>query len=176
MLHSKYISNLSFAQSGYAEINITGIGGGADAERLQFERQVLAGLRLPRVARLYDGGTTPGGQPYLVMEYVAGMPLDAYCDRHDLPLPARMALFLQVCDSVSAAHGQLVVHCDLKPANVLVGADGVPVLLDFGVARLLGDASANPGLRMYTPVYAGFIDYCSNEEEALTYIADLAGK
>lgn len=133
---------------------LKGVADPAHAERLQFERQVLAGLRLPNVARLYDGGTTPGGQPYLVMEYVAGMPLDAYCDRHDLPLPARIALYLQVCDSVSAAHGQLVVHCDLKPANVLVGADGVPVLLDFGVARLLGDASANPGLRMYTPVYA----------------------
>lgn len=133
---------------------LKGVADPAHAERLQFERQVLAGLRLPNVARLYDGGTTPGGQPYLVMEYVAGMPLDAYCDRHDLPLAARLALFLQVCDSVSAAHGQLVVHCDLKPANVLVGADGVPVLLDFGVARLLGEASANPGLRMYTPVYA----------------------
>lgn len=133
---------------------LKGVADPAHAERLQFERQVLAGLRLPNVARLYDGGTTPGGQPYLVMEYVEGIPLDAYCDRHDLALTTRLALFLQVCDSVSAAHGQLVVHCDLKPANVLVGEDGVPVLLDFGVARLLGDASAKPGLRMYTPVYA----------------------
>lgn len=133
---------------------LKGVADVGQSERLQFERQVLAGLQLPNVARLYDGGTTPGGQPYLVMEYVAGIPLDAWCERNELSLAARIALFLQVCDSVRAAHEQLVVHCDLKPANVLVGTDGVPVLLDFGVARLLGDAGDASSLRMYTPAYA----------------------
>lgn len=133
---------------------LKGVADPAHAERLQFERQVLAGLQLPNVARLYDGGTTPGGQPYLVMEYVRGLPLDAWCERNDLSISARIALFLLVCDTVRAAHEQLVVHCDLKPANVLVEADGTPVLLDFGVARLLGDAQATAGPRLYTPAYA----------------------
>ncbi len=133
---------------------LKGVANAGQAERLQFERQVLASLQLPNIARLYDGGTTPGGHPYLVMEFVRGMPLDAYCEHHDLTLQARISLFLQICDTVHAAHERLVVHCDLKPANVLVAEDGTPVLLDFGVARLLGDAPASSNLRLYTPAYA----------------------
>lgn len=133
---------------------LKGVANAAQAERLQFERQVLADLQLPNIARLYDGGSTPGGHPYLVMEFVRGIPLDAYCARHALGLPARIALFLQVCDTVRAAHERLVVHCDLKPANVLVAEDGVPVLLDFGVARLLEDVPAASNMRLYTPTYA----------------------
>ena len=133
---------------------LKGVANAGQGERLQFERQVLASLQLPNIARLYDGGTTPGGHPYLVMEFVRGMPLDAYCEHHDLTLQARISLFLQICDTVHAAHERLVVHCDLKPANVLVAEDGTPVLLDFGVARLLGDAPASSNLRLYTPAYA----------------------
>lgn len=101
------------------------------------ERQILATLRHPGIARLLDGGATPGGQPYLVMEYVDGIAVDAFCRQHGLDLGARLRLFLRICDAVQYAHARLVVHCDLKPSNVLVRDDGHPVLLDFGVARAL---------------------------------------
>ena len=101
------------------------------------ERQILASLRHPGIARLLDGGATPGGQPYLVMEYVDGLPVDAYCRQRGLDLGARLRLFLRICDAVQYAHARFVVHCDLKPSNVLVRDDGHPVLLDFGVARAL---------------------------------------
>lgn len=129
--------------------------GAADATvaaRMAAERQLLAQLQHPGIARLYDGGTTPGGQPYLVMEYVQGLPLDRYCDTQALDLPARLSLFRRICHTVEAAHRHLIVHCDLKPANVLVREDGEPVLLDFGIARVLG-AGAAPA-DFCTPAYA----------------------
>jgi eukaryotic-like serine/threonine-protein kinase len=104
------------------------------------ERQILASLSHPHIARLLDGGSTPQGQPYLVMEYVDGKTIDRYCVEHDLSLTARLRLFLDVCAAVSFAHHQLVIHCDLKPSNILVTASGRPILLDFGVSRLLADA------------------------------------
>ncbi|AWH22701.1 serine/threonine-protein kinase [Stenotrophomonas sp. ZAC14D2_NAIMI4_6] len=122
------------------------------------EQQILADLQHPGVARLYDAGETPSGNPYLVMEHVAGLPLDRYLQAHAPPLRQRLALFVQICRIVQFAHAQLVVHCDLKPSNVLVDDQGRPVLLDFGVARLLGqpaDESADDGLPRYvTPAYA----------------------
>lgn len=126
--------------------------GRAHAERLAGERQILAELAHPNIARLYDGGTTPAGLPYLVMEYVDGVPLDRYCRERALDLDARLALFLRIARTVQAAHARLVIHCDLKPANVLVRADGEPVLLDFGVARTVG-ADAD-GEILCTPAYA----------------------
>lgn len=123
-------------------------------QRLIAERQILADLRHANIARLYDGGTTPAGQPYLVMEYVDGMALDAFCQAHGLDLEARIALFLKVCDAVQAAHRQLVIHCDLKPSNVLVRADGEPVLLDFGIARWIGAAAGEDAAGFCTPAYA----------------------
>ncbi|MFZ5443361.1 MAG: serine/threonine-protein kinase [Myxococcota bacterium] len=114
---------------------------GALARRFVAERQILATLTHPHIARLLDGGTTPEGAPWFAMEYVEGEPLDAWCRARPLTLRARVELFLRVCDAVSEAHRHLVVHRDLKPANVLVTRDGTPRLLDFGIARLLtGDA------------------------------------
>jgi serine/threonine-protein kinase len=120
------------------------------------ERQILATLQHPNIARLLDGGATPGGQPYLVMEYVEGEPIDAYCADRKLALDARLRLFAEVCGAVQFAHQRLIVHCDLKPSNVLVREDGTPVLLDFGIARALesqrGTGAFESGY--FTPGYA----------------------
>lgn len=109
-------------------------------EYLARERQILASLSHPNIARLLDGGTTADGQPYLVMEYVDGLPIDEYCRQHQLSRPAILKLFMVVCAAVAFAHQRLVVHCDLKPSNILVTPEGRPILLDFGVSRLLNAA------------------------------------
>lgn len=101
------------------------------------ERQILAQLDHPSVARLLDGGTLPNGQPYLVLDYVEGEPLLDWCAHHKTPLRARIALFVKVCEGVAYAHQNLIVHRDLKPQNILVNAEGEPKLLDFGIAKLL---------------------------------------
>lgn len=106
-------------------------------ERFARERDFLAQLEHPHIARLYDAGVSDSGQPFLAMEYVAGRTIDVYCDSHGLALPARLALFQQVLDAVAHAHQQLVLHRDLKPGNVLVDDQGQVRLLDFGIARLL---------------------------------------
>jgi eukaryotic-like serine/threonine-protein kinase len=105
--------------------------------RLRTERQILATLDHPNIARLLDGGTTAEGIPYLVLEYVEGEPIDTYCDTHQLSIDARLQLFRVVCSAVQSAHRNLIVHRDLKPSNILVTADGTPKLLDFGIAKLL---------------------------------------
>ncbi|MEM7584207.1 MAG: serine/threonine-protein kinase [Acidobacteriota bacterium] len=114
------------------------------AERLQLERQILADLDHPGIARLLDGGTTPTGLPFLVMERAHGEPLDVAAARLELSIPRRLEVFLAVCDAVSFAHRQLVVHRDLKPSNILLDDSGKPKLLDFGIAKLLADASLGP--------------------------------
>ncbi len=137
---------------------------GADSaeilQRFQRERQILARLDHPGISRLLDGGVTPDGQPYYVMEYVEGLPITQYCDRHETPLRERLSLFRAVCEAVHFAHRNLVVHRDLKPGNILITEDGRVKLLDFGIAKLL---SAGPpsdqtltqlGGRMLTPAYA----------------------
>ena len=130
-------------------------------KRFRAERQILAMLEHPHIARLLDGGTAPDGGPYLVMEFVRGRTLLDYCDAANLGIDQRIALFLQICDAVQFAHQRLVVHRDLKSANILVGEDGSPRLLDFGIAKLLvpeGGVSAAtltlPMQRMLTPDYA----------------------
>ena len=124
------------------------------------ERQILANFDHPNIARLFDGGTTENGLPYFVMEYVEGVPIDEYCNRHDLPILERLKLFREVCAAVSYAHGHLVIHRDIKRSNILVTAQGLPKLLDFGIAKILqqGDGPeplvTMTGLRLMTPEYA----------------------
>lgn len=105
--------------------------------RLKLERQILATLEHPYIAKLLDGGTIPEGTPYIVMEYVDGVPINIYCDHHRLTIEQRLRLFQKVCAAVQCAHQHLIVHRDLKPSNILVTIDGTPKLLDFGIAKLL---------------------------------------
>ncbi len=105
--------------------------------RFRHERQILANLDHAYIARLIDGGSTPGAQPFLVMEFVEGRPIDQYCRERNLTLNDRCRLFLKTCEAVSHAHRNLVVHRDLKPENILITSDGSPKLLDFGVAKIL---------------------------------------
>jgi serine/threonine-protein kinase len=129
-------------------------------ERFARERDILAQLTHPRIARLYDAGVTDRGQPFLAIEYVAGENITDYCDHHSLSLHARLQLFLQVVRTVQFAHSNLIVHRDLKPANILVANDGDVRLLDFGIAKLLTEGEANEteltrmGGRALTPDYA----------------------
>jgi serine/threonine protein kinase/Tol biopolymer transport system component len=129
--------------------------------RFRAERQILADLNHPYIARLLHGGTTSQGAPYLVMEYIDGSPIDRFCADRDLPLAERLELFLKVCSAVDYAHRNRIVHRDLKPANILVTADGAPKLLDFGIAKLLepGSGELDPPAgrltgRLMTPEYA----------------------
>jgi|CXWL01.1.fsa_nt_gi serine/threonine-protein kinase len=125
--------------------------------RFHAERQILARLEHPAIARLYDAGETEDGVPYLVLEYVDGEPLDTYCDRRRLPLAGRLELFRKLLDAVAHAHQSLLVHRDIKPANVLVTPDGQPKLLDFGIAKRLPTAAGSASLtrgRPMTPAYA----------------------
>lgn len=129
--------------------------------RFRTERQILAALQHPGIARLYDGGTTEEGLPYFVMEYVDGTDLLAWCDARSLSIPDRLRVFRRVCGAVQYAHQSLVVHRDLKPSNILVTDRGEPKLLDFGIAKLLNPGAEGEGneetiaaLRLMTPAYA----------------------
>jgi tetratricopeptide (TPR) repeat protein/tRNA A-37 threonylcarbamoyl transferase component Bud32 len=144
-------------------------------QRFQSERQILARLDHPNITRILDGGTTDDGLPYLVMDYVEGEPIDRYCEAQGLDVAARIRLFQGVCAAVHYAHQNLIIHRDIKPGNVLVTHDGVPRLLDFGIAKLIS-AGAGPEeatrtvLRRLTPEYA------SPEQvrgEALTTASDV---
>jgi len=129
---------------------------GSTAERFRREGRILARLTHPRIAQLLDAGVAAAGEPYLIIEYVDGQPIDDYCDRHRLDIRARIRLFLEVLSAVSHAHANLIVHRDIKPSNILVDEKGDPKLLDFGIARIL-DATADPGItqeRSMTPGYA----------------------
>ena len=140
------------------------------------ERQILASLTHPGIARLLDGGVSDDQFPYLVMEYVDGVPLTTYCDDHHLGVDERLALFVDVCAAVHYAHQNLVIHRDIKPANILVSADGAVKLLDFGIAKLLdparapGEAATRTGWRPMTPEYASPEQVC---DKALTTTSDV---
>jgi len=105
--------------------------------RFKAERQILANLEHPNIANLLDGGTTEDGCPYLVMEYIQGEPIDIYCQTRQLSIREKLELYIKVCTAIHYAHQNLIVHRDLKPANILITADGIPKLLDFGIAKLL---------------------------------------
>lgn len=129
--------------------------------RLRTERQILANLQHPNIARLLDGGTSEDGTPYLVMEYIEGEPVNLYCDRHRLTVEQRLQLFCKICSAVQYAHQNLVVHRDLKANNILVSDDGEPHLLDFGIAKLLEPETARSDyeltqhdFRVMTPSHA----------------------
>jgi non-specific serine/threonine protein kinase/serine/threonine-protein kinase len=144
--------------------------------RFRAERQILADLDHPNIARLLDGGATPAGQPYLVMEYVPGVTIDRYCRDHDLPVAARLHLFLQVCDAVSHAHRKLIVHRDIKPGNTLVTEEGTVKLLDFGIAKLLPAGEAAAGALPSATELLLTPEYASPEQlrgERLTIASDL---
>ena len=129
------------------EVAIKLVRGGYDTasvlDRFRHERQILASLDHPNIARLLDGGTTDEGIPYLVMELIVGTPIDRYCDAHQLNVSDRLRLFLQVCSAVQYAHQRLVIHRDIKPGNILVTKEGVPKLLDFGIAKILDPAAGS---------------------------------
>ena len=133
--------------------------------RFTNERQILAGLEHPNIARLLDGGVTEEGLPYVVLEFVSGVPIDEYCARHDLPIAERLKLFRTVCSAVQYAHQNLVVHRDLKPGNILVAEDGMPKLLDFGIAKILDPAKeGTEGDRTLTVMRVMTPDFASPEQ------------
>lgn len=131
-----------------------------DRSRFRAERQILASLNHPNIARLLDGGVTDDGQPYLVLEHVDGEAIDHHCDRRGASIPERIELFLEVCEATEHAHRNLVIHRDLKPSNVLVDSNGTVKLLDFGLAKLLephtgtDSAPTRTTRRWFTPEYA----------------------
>ena len=153
-----------------------GIDTDAVLRRFWYERRILAGLEHPYIARLVDGGTSPDGRPYFVMEYVDGQPLDSYVREKGLTIAERCELFRKVCDAVSYAHRNLIIHRDLKPANIQVTSDGTPKLLDFGIARLL---SVDPDEHTIAGTSAGHAwtpEYGSPEQqrgEAVTTATDV---
>ena len=129
--------------------------------RFERERQILAALDHPNITRLLDGGATDDGLPYLVMDYVEGLPLNQYCEAEQLSVNERLILFLQICSAVIYAHQNLIIHRDIKPCNILINAKGEPKLLDFGIAKILdpdlSTQTIDPTvtvLRLMTPEYA----------------------
>ncbi len=148
-----------FEQEAALKLLHPGVASDETLRRFERERQILAGLDHPGIARLLDGGRTTDGQPYLVMERVRGRPIDRHCDEETLGIEERLRLFVRVARAMDHAHRSLVVHRDLKPSNVLVTDDGEVKLLDFGVARLLDDDGPTVVLtgtaaRVLTPEYA----------------------
>ncbi len=153
------------------------LANGSMLQRFHIERQILANLDHPNIARLLDGGTTEDGIPYIVMDYIEGIPIDTYCDQQRLKIDRRLELFRTICSAVHYAHQNLVIHQDIKHGNILVTKDGIAKLLDFGIAKLLyADSSDEPdeasgaGLRLMT------LDYASPEQvrdEAITTASDV---
>jgi eukaryotic-like serine/threonine-protein kinase len=162
------------------EVAVKLITRGMDTESIvrafRTERQILATLDHPNIARLLDGGTTEDGRLYFVMDYVEGLPLDVYCDAHTLPVLERLKLFRVVCSAVHDAHQHGVVHRDLKPGNILVTPGGIPKLLDFGIARVLNPEVSSLATGTTTTVRPLTPAYASPEQirgEAITPLSDV---
>jgi tetratricopeptide (TPR) repeat protein len=152
-------SDGQFTQEVAVKVVRPGLGNQELLRRLRGERQILASLSHPNIARLLDGGITFDGQPYVVMEFIPGAPIVSYCDREKLDIGQRLQLFQEICSAVSYAHQRLVVHRDIKPANILVTKEGTPTLLDFGIAKIvdptgLDSGQTLTGLNPLTPDYA----------------------
>jgi tetratricopeptide (TPR) repeat protein len=144
--------------------------------RFRSERQILATLEHPNIARLLDGGTDRNGLPYLVMEYVEGTQPLEYCDSHGFTIARRLALFRDICAAVQYAHQHMVVHRDLKPANILITARGIPKLLDFGIAKVLAPDPVSLGAQTETALHMMTARYCSPEQvrgEPITTASDV---
>ena len=162
-----------FAQQVAVKIVHRGMNTTDILRRFSTERQVLADLTHPNIAMILDGGTASDGQPYFVMEYVGGVPIDEYCRTHALGLRARLQLFLDVCAGVAHAHQRLVVHRDLKPDNILVRDDGTVKLLDFGIAKVLHSAAIEQTMTSVRPMT---VRYASPEQvrgQLLTTTTDI---
>jgi eukaryotic-like serine/threonine-protein kinase len=136
-------------------------------ERFRQERQILAGLQHPFIARLLDGGVTRDGDLYLVMEYVDGVPIHRFCEEQRLTVHQRLALSMRVCEAVQFAHQNFVVHRDLKSENILVVEDGTPRLLDFGTAKLLSPSLGGPDSKLTREGYLSFTPQYASPEQVL---------
>ena len=150
-----------FSQEVAIKIVQHGVKSGDTLKRFQMEQQILAALHHPHIAALYDGGVTANGLPFLVMEYVDGLPVDQYCDRNRLTIKQRLKLFKDICSAVQYAHSNLVIHRDLKADNIFVTEEGHVKILDFGIAKLLDHQMSDmelvetrPGQAFWTPAYA----------------------
>jgi serine/threonine protein kinase len=153
-----------------------GIGTEQVLERFLNERQTLAALDHSNIVKLLDGGSTESGLPYLVMEYVEGLPIDRYCDRNKLSIDDRLRLFRNVCSAVQYAHQNLVIHRDLKPGNLLITKEGLPRLLDFGIAKLLNPECLQTPLATRVDTRAMTPEYASPEQilgETVTSATDI---
>ena len=145
-------------------------------KRFRYERQILATLEHANITRLIDGGATDDGLPYLVMDYVEGLPLNQYCDENELSINKRLKLFLQICSAVTYAHRNLIIHRDLKPSNILVTTEGTPKLLDFGIAKLTATNAAQTLEKTLTNFQAMTLEYASPEQvggETVTTASDI---
>jgi len=140
-----------------------GIHSGDIVSRFEHERQILAQLQHPNIARLLDGGLSDDRMPYFSMEYVSGLPIDRYCDDHKLTIEERITLFITVCQAVQFAHNNLIIHRDLKPGNIFVTDDGIVKLLDFGIAKVFDEDQNLPGLT-HTGNYAMTPEYSAPEQ------------
>jgi serine/threonine protein kinase len=154
--------------------------GGEIVQRFEQEREILASLEHPNIARIYDGGSTEEGWPYFVMEYVEGKPIDQWCEDRKLNVSERVRLFRGVCAAVHYAHQHRVIHRDLKPSNILVTADGTVKLLDFGIAKLVRVEAdqrtalvTRTGIRLMTPEYASPEQVRAEETTPLTDLYSL---